>query len=84
MQQTTVQVGGMQCGMCESHINDAIRRAFQVQKVTSSRSKGTTVIVSEEALDEAKLRKVIEGTGYDVGVISQEPYKKKGLFGLGR
>ena len=84
MQQTTVQVGGMQCGMCESHINDAIRRAFQVQKVTSSRSKGTTVIVSEEALDEAKLRKVIEGTGYDVGSISQEPYKKKGLFGLGR
>lgn len=84
MQQTTVQVGGMQCGMCESHINDAIRRAFQVKKVTSSRSKGTTVIVSEEALDEAKLRKVIEGTGYDVGVISQAPYKKKGLFGLGR
>ena len=84
MQQTTVQVGGMQCGMCESHINDAIRRAFQVQKVTSSRSKGTTVIVSEEALDEAKLRKVIEGTGYDVGAISQAPYKKKGLFGLGR
>ena len=84
MQQTTVQVGGMQCGMCESHINDAIRRAFQVQKVTSSHSKGTTVIVSEEALDEAKLRRVIEDTGYNVGAISQEPYKKKGLFGLGR
>ena len=84
MQQTTVQVGGMQCGMCESHINDAIRRAFQVKKVTSSHSKGTTVIVSDEALDEAKLRRVIEDTGYDVGTISQEPYEKKGWFGLGR
>lgn len=84
MQQTTVQVGGMQCGMCESHINDAIRRAFRVKKVTSSHSKGTTVIVSDEALDEAKLRRVIEDTGYDVGTISQEPYEKKGWFGLER
>ena len=84
MQQTTVQVGGMQCGMCESHINDAIRRAFQVQKVTSSRSKGTTVIISEAPLDEVKLRKVIEGTGYDVGTISQTPYERRGLSGRGR
>ncbi len=84
MQQTIIQVGGMQCGMCESHISDAVRRAFPVQKVTSSRSKGTTVIISEAPLDEVKLRKVIEGTGYDVGTISQTPYERRGLFGLGR
>lgn len=81
MTKTTIQVGGMQCGMCESHINDAIRRAFQVKKVTSSRSKGTTVILSDEALDTQALRRVLAATGYDIGEISQVPCEKRGLFG---
>lgn len=80
MVQTTVKVGGMQCGMCESHVNDAVRRAFRVKKVTSSHAKGETVILSEEVIDGEQLRKVISGTGYDVGAISQAPYEKKGLF----
>jgi len=29
----TVRVTGMMCGMCESHVNDAVRRAFPVKKV---------------------------------------------------
>lgn len=80
MIQTTVKVAGMQCGMCESHINDAVRRAFRVKKVTSSHTRGETVILSEEALDEAQLRKVIDGTGYEAAAVSQAPYEKKGLF----
>ena len=44
MIQTTVKVSGMACSMCEAHINDAIRGAFPVEKVTSSHSKGETVI----------------------------------------
>ena len=40
MIKTTVKVDGMMCGMCESHVNDAVRKAFQVDKVTSSHSKG--------------------------------------------
>ena len=28
MIKTTVKVDGMMCGMCESHVNDAIRKAF--------------------------------------------------------
>mgnify|MGYP002227653021 FL=1 len=28
MIKTTVKVDGMMCGMCESHVNDAVRRAF--------------------------------------------------------
>lgn len=27
-----VKVDGMQCGMCEAHINDTIRKMFQVKK----------------------------------------------------
>ena len=40
MIKTTVKVDGMMCGMCESHVNDAVRKAFHVDKVTSSHSKG--------------------------------------------
>ena len=44
MIETIVKVDGMMCGMCEGHINDAIRSHFQVKKVSSSHSKGQTVI----------------------------------------
>ena len=37
MLKITVQVDGMMCGMCESHVNEAVRKAFKVKKVTSSR-----------------------------------------------
>ena len=47
MLKITVQVDGMMCGMCEAHVNDAVRRAFPVKKVTSSHSKGQTVILTE-------------------------------------
>ena len=39
MIKTTVKVDGMMCGMCESHVNDAVRKAFQVDKVTSSQQQ---------------------------------------------
>ena len=77
----TIQVDGMMCGMCESHVNDAVRKAFQVDKVTSSHSKGETVIISDGPVDEAKLKTAISATGYEVKGITSEPYeKKKGLF----
>lgn len=31
MTQTTLKIDGMMCGMCESHINDAIRKEFPVK-----------------------------------------------------
>lgn len=49
MIQTTVEVSGMACAMCEAHINDAIRRAFSVKKVSSSHTKGETIILSKRA-----------------------------------
>ena len=76
----TVEVNGMMCGMCESHVNDAIRKAFPVKKVTSSHKKGETVILSDEPLDADKLREAINATGYQVGDITSAPYEKKGLF----
>ena len=64
MVKTVLDIDGMMCGMCESHINDAVRNHFTVKKVTSSRRKKRTEILSEEPLDEAALQKVIGETGY--------------------
>ena len=43
----TVHVEGMMCGMCESHVNDAVRKAFPVKKVTSSRSRNETTVIRD-------------------------------------
>lgn len=79
-----LHVEGMACGMCETHINEAVRNAFSVKKVTSSHTKKETVILAENELDEQKLRDVIEKTGYEVGAVSVEPYEKKGFPGRWR
>lgn len=80
MIQITVKIEGMACGMCESHINDAVRRAFSVKKVTSSHKKGETVILAEADISEEQLRAAIEPTGYRVLGVESEPYEKKGWF----
>ena len=64
MTQTVLKIEGMAGGMCESHVNDAIRNNFSVKKVKSSHKKGETVIKSEQPLDAEKLKKVIADTGY--------------------
>lgn len=84
MIKTTLKIEGMMCGMCEAHMNDAIRAAFKVKKVTSSHAKGETVVISEEPLDEEKLRETVKATGYTLGDIASEPYEKKGLFSFGK
>ena len=80
MYKTTVKVDGMACGMCESHINDAVRKNFQVKKVTSSHKKGETVILSEEKPNEELLKQVISESGYSAAQISTEPYEKRHFF----
>ena len=80
MTKTTIQVSGMACSMCESHVNDAIRSAFSVDKVTSSHTKGETVIVSEQPVDVEALKAAIAETGYTVTGVQTRPYEKKGFF----
>ncbi len=77
-----MKIDGMMCGMCESHVNDAVRRACPVKKVTSSHSKGETVILTETDIPEERLRAAIEPTGYRVLAVSKAIYEKKGLFGF--
>ena len=83
MIKTTLTIDGMMCPMCESHVNDTIRRHFKTKKVSSSHSKGTTEIISESPLDEAALKEAVGKTGYKVLEVKTEPYEKKrfSLFG---
>ena len=79
MVKITLEIDGMACSMCEAHVNDAIRKAFAVKKVSSSHTKGRTEILSQMPLEEEKLKTAIEATGYKVISVSSEPYEKKGF-----
>ena len=81
MYRTVMKIEGMMCGMCEAHVNEAIRNAISPKKVNSSHNKGITEIISEKEPDSSLLREVVEKDGYKVLDITTEPYEKKGLFG---
>ncbi len=81
MRKIRLKIDGMMCGMCESHVNDAVRRALPVKKVTSSHRKGETVIWTETDPGEEQLRSAIEATGYKILSIDREFEEKKGWFG---
>lgn len=80
MVKITVGVEGMACGMCEAHVNEAVRNAFPVKKVTSSHTKKQTVVLAEDDIDEQKLKDVIAKSGYEAVSVNREPYERKGLF----
>ena len=77
MIKTILKIDGMMCGMCESHMNDVIRK-------TSSARDGETVIISEEPIDILWAKKAIHEIGYEMTGSSNEPYEKKGLFRFGK
>lgn len=80
MYKTTVNIDGMMCSMCESHVNNAIRSALTVKKVESSHKKGTTVILSEDAITSSQVEKALADSGYRITGVECVPYVKKGLF----
>lgn len=80
MVKTIIKIEGMACGMCESHMNDAIKNKFKVKKVSSSHTDKESVVISEEILNEDEVKKAVEDTGYTFISMSSEPYEKKGFF----
>ena len=80
MVKITLGIEGMACGMCEAHINEAVRNAFKVKKVTSSHTKKQTVIIAEKDILEQELKDTVAKAGYSVISVDSEPYEKKELF----
>ena len=81
MVMTTAKIDGMMCSMCESHVNDMIRKHLKVKKVTSSHKKNEAYIVSEDALTREELETVLSSMGYHCTGVSSEPARKS-FFGL--
>ena len=81
MNKTTLKIEGMMCSMCEAHINDVIRKAVPgAKKVSSSHTKGEASFLSEDAVDEKRLKNAVAATGYTCTSVVLEPYVKKGWF----
>lgn len=79
MIKTTLTIDGMMCGMCENHVNEAIRNNLDVASVKSSHSKGITEILSDSVLDEDKIKSIIKETGYELKDIRSEEAAKRKL-----
>ena len=82
MIQTKLKIDGMMCSMCEAHINEVIRKTVPgAKKVTASHAKGEASFLTEESVDEARLKEAIAATGYECLSVTAEPYEKKRWFG---
>jgi len=66
------RIDGMRCGMCEAHVNDAIRRSGDVKKVKSSHRKGTAEFLAADEAAVQTARTAIEAQGYRVLDVSCE------------
>ena len=81
MNKVTINIDGMMCGMCEAHINDAVRKVCpKAKKVSSSHKKGETVFLLDGELNVEKIKEAINATGYEFKGIKTEPFVKKGFF----
>ena len=78
----TVQVDGMMCGMCEAHVNDAVRKHLTVKKVTSNHKKKETVILAEQDIPDSCLESVISESGYTFTGAAREEDRPRGLKAL--
>ena len=81
MYRYTLKINGMMCGMCETHVNDVIKKNFEIKKVNSSHIKNQTTILCEKEIDEEILKSKIGETGYIVeNIKKEEVQEKKGFF----
>ena len=82
MVQVVLNVDGMMCGMCESHVCDQLRKAPGVKKAKASHSKNTATAIAEDDVDVEALKSGVEAQGYRVKGVRVYVYERKGLFGL--
>jgi len=61
----TIKVEGMKCAKCSSSVTKALKATEGVEDATVSSDKGEAVIkYDDQKTNEAKLREVINGTGF--------------------
>ena len=82
MNRYKLKIDGMMCSMCETHVNEIIRKGFKINKVKSNHSKNEVVFTSDEDLSKEKIEEIFEPTGYKVLSVEIEKNVKKKLFGV--
>ena len=82
MQKITIGIEGMKCGMCESHVNDAIRKACKVKSVEASHEKNLATIIADDDFDVEAAKKSVADLGYTVTSEEVAPYEKKSFFSI--
>ena len=80
MNKIILKVEGMSCGMCEAHINDAVRTIKGVKKVNADRTKGEVIVIAQDDTVIKDIKDVIAQQGYRVISEYNEPYEEKGFF----
>lgn len=81
MKQVKLKIDGMRCSMCESHINDCVRKGLpEAKKIKANHHSGVVTFVIDDEVDYSKAIETIQADGYKVLEQTTEPYEKKGLF----
>ena len=80
MIEITVKVDGMKCPMCEAHVNEAVKNAFNVSRVASSHDSGETVITASSDIKDEYITEIIENEGFKVISVSRKECEKKCFF----
>ncbi len=80
MNKYILKIEGMRCSMCESHVNDAIRKKIDAKKIKSSHTKNETIIITDEDISDDLFYEILNPTGYKLIEIKKEDAKKIGPF----
>ncbi len=80
MNKIILKVEGMSCGMCEAHVNDAVRKIKGVKKVNADRTKGEVIVIGQDDTEIKDIKDAISQLGYRVISEHNEPYEEKSFF----
>lgn len=75
-------VEGMMCGMCEAHVNDALRKVPGVRRASASRAKKQAVVECGDGVTDEALLQAVNETGYEATGIRTAEEKRSGLRAL--
>ena len=73
-------IDGMKCGMCEMHVEDALRKKIDLKKVKANHLKNNVVVISGLNLSQFDFQNALDYTGYKVTSFDKQEAKKS-LFG---
>lgn len=66
----------MRCGMCETHVQDVVRKNMTVTRVKASHVKNELVVITENNYIEEDFKNIIDPTGYRITSFERTLAKK--------